>query len=76
MKYVNETATRIEDQCLKLRNNTELMLNKFEKDLKSMLQLQDEDRISIQLNTDKIVSLAKNVERFQITNDARMVKLK
>ena len=52
------------------------MLNTFERDLKSMLQLQEEDRISLQLNSDKIVSLWKNVEKFQLTNDAKMGKLR
>ena len=37
VRYVNETATRVEDTCMKLRNDTELMLNSFERDLKSML---------------------------------------
>ena len=39
IKYVNDSTQRVEDTCHKLQNDTELMLNTFERDLKSMLQL-------------------------------------
>jgi hypothetical protein len=73
---MNDTADRVEGIARELQNRMDSTLDNFEKLIKDIETRQEEDRVSTQINADKVLDMARDMMKQSIDTDAKIGSLK